>query len=74
MKLLVVLQYLWSETFIVNDLVGKLVGHEVVVATAKPNYPGGDVVAGDRAGGIWRERYLDKMDKIYVVRVPSLVV
>ncbi|WP_411877843.1 glycosyltransferase family 4 protein [Polaromonas sp. YR568] len=69
MKLLVISQYFWPEEFIVNDLVGKLVaqGHEVVVATGKPNYPDGDVFAGYRAGGIQRERYLDKVD---VVRVP----
>jgi glycosyltransferase involved in cell wall biosynthesis len=69
MKLLVVSQYFWPEDFIVNDLVRKLVaqGHEVVVATGKPNYPDGDVFAGYRAGGVQRERYLDRID---VVRVP----
>ena len=69
MKLLVVSQYFWPEDFIVNDLVRKLVaqGHEVVVATGKPNYPDGKVFAGYRAGGVQRERYLDQVD---VVRVP----
>lgn len=68
MKLLVVSQYIWPETFIGNDLVVN--GHEVV-ATAKPNYPDSDVFAGCRAGGIQRERYLDKID---MVRVPGLAV
>jgi len=69
MKLLVVSQYFWPEDFIVNDLVLKLVaqGHEVVVATGKPNYPDGEVFAGYRAGRIQRERYLDQVE---VVRVP----
>ncbi len=69
MKLLVISQYFWPEGFIVNDLVRKLVaqGHEVVVATGKPNYPEGVIFAGYRAAGVQRERYLDKID---VIRVP----
>lgn len=69
MKLLVVSQYFWPEDFIINDLVRKLAaqGHEVVVATGKPNYPDGEVLAGYSAGGIQRERYLDEVD---VIRVP----
>lgn len=69
MKLLVVSQYFWPETFIISDFVRKLVeqGHEVVVATGKPNYPDGRVFSGYRAGGMVRERFLDKVD---VVRVP----
>jgi glycosyltransferase involved in cell wall biosynthesis len=69
MKLLVVSQYFWPEDFIINDLVRKLVaqGHEVVVATGKPNYPDGEVLVGYRAAGIQRERYVDEID---VVRVP----
>jgi glycosyltransferase involved in cell wall biosynthesis len=69
MKLLVVSQYFWPEDFIVNDLVRKLLaqGHEVVVATGKPNYPDGEVFSGYRAAGVQRERYLDQVD---VVRVP----
>lgn len=69
MKLLVVSQYFWPENFIVSDFVHKLAerGHEVTVATGKPNYPDGKVFAGYSAGGIVRERYMDKVD---VVRVP----
>lgn len=43
MRLLVVSQYFWPETFRVNDLVSELVrrGHQVTVLTGKPNYPEG---------------------------------
>jgi colanic acid biosynthesis glycosyl transferase WcaI len=42
-RLLVVSQYFWPETFRVNDLVEGLVarGHEVTVLTGQPNYPEG---------------------------------
>ncbi len=45
MKLLVVSQYFWPETFRINDIVADLVarGHEVTVLTGKPNYPDGVV-------------------------------
>lgn len=69
MKLLVVSQYFWPENFIISDFVRKLAerGHDVVVATGKPNYPDGRVFPGYRAGGVTRERFLDQVD---VVRVP----
>ncbi|WP_434458544.1 glycosyltransferase family 4 protein [Stutzerimonas urumqiensis] len=62
-------QYFWPETFIVNDLVRKLAeqGHEVTVATAKPNYPGGDIFDGYKAWGVQRERFADGVD---VLRIP----
>lgn len=69
MRILVLSQYFWPENFIINDIVRTLdeQGHEVVVATGKPNYPDGKVFEGYRAFGIQRERYLDRID---VVRVP----
>lgn len=69
MKLLVLSQYFWPETFLINDVVRTLVaqGHEVTVATGKPNYPDGRVFDGYTAAGTQRERYLGKVD---VVRVP----
>lgn len=69
MKILVLSQYFWPESFIINDIVRTLdeQGHEVVVATGKPNYPDGKIFDGYRAGGIQRERYLGRVD---VVRVP----
>jgi glycosyltransferase involved in cell wall biosynthesis len=69
MKLLVVSQYFWPENFIINDFVAKLCeqGHEVTVATGKPNYPDGQVHIGYRALGLVREHFLNKVD---VFRVP----
>jgi glycosyltransferase involved in cell wall biosynthesis len=69
MKILLVSQYFWPETFIISDVVRKLVeqGHEVTVATGKPNYPDGVVYDGYRAGGIQCERYADKVN---IFRVP----
>jgi len=69
MKILVLSQYFWPESFIINDIVRTLdeQGHEVVVATGKPNYPDGDIFEGYTAGGVQHERYLERID---VVRVP----
>ncbi|NVZ61198.1 glycosyltransferase family 4 protein [Pseudomonas gingeri] len=69
MKLLIVSQYFSPEHFIINDIVGKLTaqGHEVVVATGKPNYPDGEIYPGYSAWGCQRDRYLDTVD---VLRVP----
>lgn len=69
MKILVISQYFWPESFIINDIVRTLdeQGHEVVVATGKPNYPDGKVFHGYRALGTQRERYLGRIE---VLRVP----
>ncbi len=50
MRLLVVSQYFWPESFRVNELVENLVrrGHEVTVLTGRPNYPDGEVFADFR--------------------------
>ena len=69
MKILILSQYFSPATFIVNDLVRKLTeqGHEVTVATAKPNYPGGEIFDGYKAWGVQRERFAESVD---VIRVP----
>lgn len=69
MRILVVSQYFWPESFIINDIVRMLdeQGHEVIVATGKPNYPDGKVFDGYRAAGTQRERYLGRVE---VLRVP----
>ena len=69
MKLLVLSQYFWPESFIINDIVRTLdeQGHEVVVATGKPNYPDGKIFDGYHAMGIQRERFLERVE---VLRVP----
>ncbi|MGE1155984.1 glycosyltransferase family 4 protein [Pseudomonas kitaguniensis] len=69
MRILLISQYFWPETFIVNDLAKKLVskGHVVTVATGKPNYPDGDIYSGYHAKGIQSETYSDTIE---VLRVP----
>lgn len=48
MRILIVSQYFWPETFRINDLVQELIirGYEVDVLTAKPNYPQGKFYKG----------------------------
>ena len=45
MRILVVSQYFWPETFRINEIVAGLTarGHAVTVLTGTPNYPAGDV-------------------------------
>lgn len=59
MKILVVTQYFWPETFRINDLVNGLVerGHEVAILTGKPNYPAGDLYDEFRADPAAFSRY-----------------
>jgi colanic acid biosynthesis glycosyl transferase WcaI len=49
-RLLIVSQYFWPESFRINDLVAELVskGHQVTVLTGVPNYPDGQVFPGFR--------------------------
>lgn len=69
MRILVVSQYFWPESFIINDLVKTLrdQGHTVVVATGKPNYPDGVIFAGYTAGGTQHEMFDSNIE---VFRVP----
>lgn len=69
MRILVLSQYFWPESFIINDIVSTLhrQGHEIVVATGKPNYPDGQVFEGYKASGIQRELFEQSIE---VVRVP----
>jgi len=68
-RLLVVTQYFWPETFIIQHLAKTLVeqGHRVVVLTGKPNYPDGEVFAGYTEKGVQTETYSDCVE---VHRVP----
>lgn len=69
MRVLLVSQYFWPESFIINDLVKELVskGHQVHVLTGKPNYPDGEIFPGYRMGGVQHELFADA---VQVVRVP----
>jgi len=69
MKILLVTQYYWPETFIIDGLVNKLVkqGNQVVVLTGKPNYPSGNIFPGYQAADIQTEVLGDGVE---VMRVP----
>lgn len=68
MKILVVSQYFWPESFFINTLCYKLksLGHELCVVTGKPNYPEGQVYEGYDESGVLREFH----HGIEIIRVP----
>jgi glycosyltransferase involved in cell wall biosynthesis len=70
MRVLLVSQYFWPESFSINDIARSLVdkGIELEVLTGKPNYPRGKIFSGYRAWGLQREYY----DGIHVNRIPLL--
>jgi glycosyltransferase involved in cell wall biosynthesis len=69
MRILLVSQYFFPESFIINDLVRHLhtAGHHITVLTGKPNYPQGAIYDGYRPGGVQHERYENAID---VIRIP----
>lgn len=69
MRLLVISQYFSPESFVINDLVSTLrdLGHHVVVATGKPNYPDGKIFDGYAAKGVQREIFDGDIE---VIRLP----
>ena len=69
MKILLVTQFFWPESFIINDLVSTLVaqGHKVQVLTGKPNYPEGEIFKGYSASGTMSEVF---SETIPVFRAP----
>ena len=69
MKFLIVTQYFWPETFIVNDLADMLAakGHQVTVFTGKPNYPEGRLFPGYQIAGITHE---ERPSGVRIHRVP----
>lgn len=70
MRLLVLSQYFWPESFRINDVVQGLAqrGHEVVVYAGLPNYPAGRYFDGYGFFGPLRERF----GEVPVRRAPLL--
>lgn len=68
MRILIVSQYFWPESFLINDLAKQLTesGHEITVLTGKPNYPDGDIYPGYKQEG----SQIEFLDKVEVLRVP----
>ncbi len=71
MNILVVSHYFWPEQFRINDLVRELQqrGHEVLVLTGMPNYPGGKLFEGYH----WWQKRHDDMYGVPVYRTPMFV-
>lgn len=57
LRILLLTQYFWPETFLVNEVVADMraLGCEVTVLTGQPNYPDGDIFGGYSAWGIGRQ-------------------
>ncbi len=70
MRILIVTQYFWPESFRINDLALGLRkrGHEVTVYTGKPNYPEGRFFPGYGFFGRAREDY----HGVRVIRAPLI--
>ncbi|MBI5006897.1 MAG: glycosyltransferase family 4 protein [Nitrosomonadales bacterium] len=68
MKLLILSQYYWPESFRINEVARTLLekGVEVEVLTGKPNYPRGTVFDGYRAAGCQQENH----QGIVINRIP----
>jgi len=59
MRVLVLSQYYWPESFRINEVVESLrrVGCHITVLTGQPNYPQGQVFDGYRAGGFGAQQH-----------------
>jgi len=70
LKLLIVTQYFWPESFRINEVAKTLQdkGVDVEVITGKPNYPRGEIFPGYRTWGCTQEIY----QGITVNRIPLL--
>ncbi|EJC82691.1 glycosyltransferase [Rhizobium leguminosarum bv. trifolii WSM2297] len=71
MRILFVSQYFWPEDFRANDIVLGLKerGHEVVVVTGLPNYPGGKLLP---TYSLFRGPYREEWNGIEIIRSPLL--
>ncbi|HYN08268.1 MAG TPA: glycosyltransferase family 4 protein [Vicinamibacterales bacterium] len=59
MRILLLTQYFWPESFRINDLVlaWRQAGHDVIVLTGLPNYPAGRLYPGYSFRGPYREDF-----------------
>jgi glycosyltransferase involved in cell wall biosynthesis len=71
MKVLVLSQYFWPESFRINEVVESLQrsGCEVTVLTGQPNYPDGRIFAGHRA---WKSGKENHSAGYSIIRVPLI--
>ncbi len=68
MRVLIVSQYFWPETFRITEVAQSLrgLGHEVIVLTGQPNYPEGVVLPGYAAASMRVQTH----DGLTIYRVP----
>jgi glycosyltransferase involved in cell wall biosynthesis len=71
MKVLVLSQYFWPESFRINEVVESLQGSgcEVAVLTGQPNYPDGRIFSGHRA---WKSGKQNHSAGYSIFRVPLI--
>lgn len=71
MRVLIVSQYFWPETFRITEVAEALSkqGCEITVLSGQPNYPDGKVFDGYSAWGVGRQRHPDGYD---IFRVPLI--
>lgn len=71
MKILIISQYFWPESFIINGLAVELKNrqHEVRVLTGLPNYPTGQFYEGF---SFWKGPWKDCYEGVPIMRVPLL--
>lgn len=69
MRILLITQYFWPESFIINELAEILAeqGHTIKVLTGKPNYPDGEIYEGYTKDGLMDECF---RSNISVHRIP----
>lgn len=72
MRVLIVSQYFWPESFRINDVAESLsaAGCEVTVLTGQPNYPDGKIFPGYRIFGAGRDRSSRSYDLFRVPLIP----
>lgn len=70
MKILIITQYFYPESFRINDLTRALMdlGHEITVLTGLPNYPQGQILLGYS----WTKKRNDQYFGATVYRVPII--
>jgi glycosyltransferase involved in cell wall biosynthesis len=71
-RVLIVSQYFWPETFRITEVARSLqdAGAEITVLTGQPNYPQGRIFQGFRASGAGHERHPDGYPVFRVPIVP----
>jgi len=70
MRVLLVSQYFWPESFRINELINVLQseGAEITVLTGQPNYPEGKIFKGYKAFSVKRENH----NGYSIIRVPMI--